>query len=182
VTDKNTLVVNLFGGPGSGKSTTMAGVFSELKWMNINCEQAPEFAKEKVWEGSTSILDNQIYIFGKQLHSLFRLNGKVDIIVTDSPILLSLIYGKKNGENFGKLVLEKHYDFRNLNVFLKRKKKYNPCGRLQNEEEAIEIDNKIKDMLGKNTIEHLVYEAGPQVVKKIVGKIIEIEKLDFKKK
>jgi len=50
------LLVNLFAGPGTGKSTTMAGLFSELKFMGVNCEQAPEFAKEKVWEGSLDIL------------------------------------------------------------------------------------------------------------------------------
>ena len=28
---KETLVVNLFGGPGTGKSTMMAGIFAKLK-------------------------------------------------------------------------------------------------------------------------------------------------------
>ena len=54
----DTLLVNFYAGPGTGKSSTMAGVFSELKWMGVNCEMAPEFAKEKVWEGSLNILDN----------------------------------------------------------------------------------------------------------------------------
>ncbi len=64
---KSALIVNLFGGPGAGKSTMAAGLFSELKWRGINCELATEYAKEKVWEESYAIFENQIYIFGKQL-------------------------------------------------------------------------------------------------------------------
>jgi len=33
-----TLVVNLYGGPGTGKSTTAAATFAELKMAGINCE------------------------------------------------------------------------------------------------------------------------------------------------
>lgn len=41
-------VINLFAGPGSGKSTTCAGVFNKLKLAGINCEMALEYAKDKV--------------------------------------------------------------------------------------------------------------------------------------
>ena len=64
------IVVNLFAGPGSGKSTTCAGVFSKLKLAGVNCEMALEYAKDKVWENSLDVLDDQIYVFGKQLHRL----------------------------------------------------------------------------------------------------------------
>lgn len=40
-------VINLFAGPGSGKSTTCAGVFSKLKLAGVNCEMALEYAKDK---------------------------------------------------------------------------------------------------------------------------------------
>lgn len=48
--NKNTLIVNLVAGPGTGKSTTMAGVFYKLKSLGIDCEMVTEFAKELVWE------------------------------------------------------------------------------------------------------------------------------------
>ena len=59
------IVVNLYGGPGSGKSTTAAGIFSELKMLGLNTELVTEYAKDKVWEKHESILDNQIYVFAK---------------------------------------------------------------------------------------------------------------------
>ena len=39
---KNTLIVNLFGGPGTGKSTLMARIFSELKVQGYDCEMVTE--------------------------------------------------------------------------------------------------------------------------------------------
>ena len=36
--DKKTLIVNLFGAPGSGKSTGSAYIFSKLKMNNVDCE------------------------------------------------------------------------------------------------------------------------------------------------
>ena len=170
----DTLLVNLFAGPGTGKSSTMAGVFSELKWRGINCEMAPEFAKEKVWEESVAILGNQIYVFGKQLHTIYRLINKVDVIITDSPLLLSLIYGKNEGEPFKNLVLDVHHRFRSYNIFLKRRKKYNPSGRLQTEEEAIEIDNKIKNLLFDNYINYYILDSGRESILKIADDIVRL--------
>lgn len=169
-----TLLVNLYSGPGVGKSSTMAGVFSELKWIGVNCEMAPEFAKEKVWEESTAILGNQIYVFGKQLHTLYRLQGKVDVIITDSPLLLSIIYGKNEGEPFKNLVLDVHNRFNSLNIFLRRHKKFNPSGRLQTEDEAKEIDRKILNLLESNKIVFAALDSGKETVQKIVNEVMDI--------
>jgi nicotinamide riboside kinase len=167
------LVLNLYGGPGSGKSTTMAGVFSELKLIGINCEMAQEFAKEKVWEGSFGVLDNQIYVFGKQFHSVERVRGKVDIVVTDSPVLLSLVYGKTTLPEFKKLVVAVDKQFWSLNFFLERHKKYNPAGRMQNEEEAREKDLEIKSMLDSHNINYEVIDGGREAIGIIVKKAMD---------
>ena len=60
---KNTLVVNLFGGPGAGKSTLMAYLFYKLKILGVEVEMSPEFAKDLVWEERFNYFDEQIYIF-----------------------------------------------------------------------------------------------------------------------
>ena len=141
------IVVNLFAGPGSGKSTTCAGLFAKLKLAGVNCEMALEYAKDKVWENSHEVLDDQIYVFGKQLHRIFRLKDKVEVIITDSPILLSIIYDKTKNPYFSALVLDQFKNFNNRNYFIDRDTIYNPKGRLQTEEEAKEIDKILLDLL-----------------------------------
>ena len=63
---KRPIVVNLFGAPGSGKSTGAAFIFSQLKMKNVNCELITEYAKDKTWENNAAALECQEYIFGKQ--------------------------------------------------------------------------------------------------------------------
>lgn len=45
------ILINLFGAPGTGKSTGAAYIFSQLKMKGINAELVTEFAKDKL--GST---------------------------------------------------------------------------------------------------------------------------------
>ena len=113
-----TVVINLIGGPGAGKSTFAHGLMYELKVSGIECEFAAEYAKDVFFEENPKKLDNQIYIFGKQLQRLKRLEGKVDIIVTDAPLLHSIYYDAKNRKTFRSLVLEEFNSFKNLNILL----------------------------------------------------------------
>lgn len=142
-----TLILNLFGGPGTGKSTTAAGVFHKLKLSGVNCEMALEYAKDRVWEGSGHVLDNQLYVFGKQYHRIWRLLGKVDVIITDSPILNSILYYQDENPHFPEMVAFEHRRLNNFNVLLQRVKPYNPSGRLQDEEGAKRKDEEIQVIL-----------------------------------
>lgn len=68
-----TLLVNLMGGPSTGKSTVCAMIFARLKRMGVDCEMALEYAKDVVWEEGFRKLSNQIYVFGKQYHRIYRI-------------------------------------------------------------------------------------------------------------
>lgn len=46
----SSIVINLFAGPGAGKSTTAARLFSTLKLRGKNAELVQEFAKGAAWE------------------------------------------------------------------------------------------------------------------------------------
>ena len=171
-----TLVVNFFAGPGTGKSTTMAHCFAELKWKGYDCEMATEYAKDKVWEGSEHVLNNQFYVSGKQNHRLKRLEGKVQIILTDSPLLLATYYGRKEPQEFRDLLIKYHETFENLNVFLRRQKDYNPNGRLQTLEEAKAIDDEFYNMVGSQRGDLLEIEA----TKDNVNTIVEVIEKKYK--
>ncbi len=161
---------------GAGKSTMSAHLFADLKWAGINCEYVGEFAKDKVWEESYKVLDSQLYVFGKQYHKLKRLEDKVDVIITDAPILLSTIYNKNDGEIFDQLVIQTFNSFNNVVYYIDRKKSYNPKGRIQTEEESKEVDNEVIGMLNKYNVEYKIIPGEREQVIKLRDEIISILK------
>ena len=156
---KKTLFVSLFSGPGAGKSTLCAAVFYELKKRNIDCEMSLEYVKALVFEESFSKIENQLYIFSKQHHSLYRLNGKVDVVITDSPLLLSILYDKTKNEHLKNLVLFEYNKMNTINFFIKRKFNYQENGRMQTKEQAIEKDQQCLNILLDNKIDFLYTDA-----------------------
>lgn len=143
------IVVNLFGVPGAGKSTGAAYIFSQLKMRGVNCELVTEFAKDKVWEDNNEVFKNQAYIFGKQSFKVSRCDGKVDVVITDSPLPLSIFYNNdpRLTENFNKSVMDVFNSYTNLNYLLLRTKPYNPIGRHQSEEESDALKQPMIELL-----------------------------------
>lgn len=155
---KKPIVVNLFAGPGAGKSTAAAYIFSQLKMKGVNCELITEFAKDKTWEKNYSALRCQEYVFGKQSYKMDRCRDQVDVIITDSPLPLGIFYNQNPvlGRHYESLVMDVFNTYDNLNFFINRKKPYNPVGRNQTEEEAKEIDERIKIFCQKHDISYLI--------------------------
>ena len=116
------ILVNLFGEPGAGKSTGAAYIFSQLKMHGVNAELVTEYAKDKVWEENIAVFKNQAYIFGKQFFKISRCEDKVDVIVTDSPLPLSIIYNENSNltENFNKTVMDVFNSYNNINFLILR--------------------------------------------------------------
>lgn len=146
------MIVNLFGAPGAGKSTTRARVFSDLKLNGVNVEETTEFAKDLVYEEREVALRCQPYVFGKQLRNMERVIGKVDVVVTDSPIFLSAYYGRTYSEDrysdyFYKAIVEQFKMMGGVNYFIERVKPYNPSGRQQTETESDNVGKTLELML-----------------------------------
>ncbi len=179
----NLIVVNLCGSPGAGKSTGAAYVFSQLKMAGVNAELVTEFAKDKVWEESHAVFENQLYMLAKQYFRITRCENKVDVIVTDSPIILSLIYNtdkERLGENFDKLILDLFGYYNNMNYFIKRVKPYNKTGRFQTEKQSDELSEQINNVLVASGCS-LKYINGDidgynTIVNDVLNKIKEIKK------
>jgi nicotinamide riboside kinase len=160
MTDDNTQkypkIINLIGQPGAGKSTLAATVFAKLKMLGVNCELVTEFAKDKTWEQNTTALSNQIYVFAKQYYRMDRCCGKVDVLITDSPLIMSPMYNKDMDidKPLKELVSAINDKYHNLYYYVKRVKKYNPIGRSQTEGESDEIGMKLKQMLDDYGVEY----------------------------
>jgi nicotinamide riboside kinase len=154
----------MFGGSGIGKSTTAAGLYHSMKLDGCNVELVREYVKAWAWAGTKVNMYDQIYIFGKQARSEYSLYGKVDYIVTDSPILLSPIYDRfYNGKDA--IIEESALKFikkaqnngvEHINFLLERQKAFNPEGRYETEEQAKAVDVFVKNFLNENDIPYYV--------------------------
>lgn len=149
-------VINLFAEPSAGKSTTAAGLFFLMKRNGFNVELISEYAKQCVWEDRIKTLDDQLYISAKQNHQLERLRGKVDYVITDSPLLLGILYSRNSSRfpSFHTLVEEVFESYTNLNILLRRTKPYNPVGRMQTEVEAAAVREHLIEIMKER---HLTY-------------------------
>jgi predicted ATPase len=153
-----TKYINIFGGPGTGKSTTAAMLFVEMKKLGFNVELVTEVAKDFVWEDRSTTLTIQPYITIKQFRNLVRLKGKVDYVITDAPILLGCVYADKYAPHlpasYKQLIVDLHKQELDpsINIALRRAYTYDKSGRYQSEKEASEIDEAIVNMFANNDI------------------------------
>ena len=165
--DKNTIVINAFAGPGAGKTTSCLEVAEKLKKQGFVTEYVQEYAKELVYDNNFIMLDghyeHQFAILNEQMKRINRLYGKVDFIVTDSPILLNNTYlnEDKNTEVYSAYSdsVNKLYGlYNNFNYFVERDTSvFEKEGRIHNLEQSIAIDNELKNMLHNNQIDFDVY-------------------------
>ena len=164
-------VINLFGGPGIGKSTTAAGLFYYMKKLGHNVELVSEYAKDCVWEEAQFKMKDQLYLLAKQNRKLERLRDKVDYVITDSPLLLGHYYGTMYGnhpELVGPLTVELFHTYDNINIELIRTKPYNPVGRLGSEEDAHTSDLCIRELLVKHCDTWKTLRDDPELIDEIL--------------
>lgn len=142
-------VINLWAGPGAGKSTTAAGLFHFMKLKGENVELVGEAAKDATWEGNLSVLDHQLFLLGIQDIRLRRLVGQVEWAITDSPIPLGLLYARQPeyGPWFREASLGAFNRYDNYNVRILRAKAYSTVGRNQDAAQAQALDRAVSYLL-----------------------------------
>jgi hypothetical protein len=175
------LIVNFYGGPGCGKSTTAAQTFGHLKMAGYRAELVTEFAKDLTWDASMKQLGYQPLVFAQQAWRLERLRGQVDVVVTDSPLLLSLIYASPEAPQcFLDYIRWEASRDDAVHFLLRRVKPYQPFGRSQDEAAARELDDRIRLMLSVTDTHHELLtgdgSASTIAFAKIVSHIAKTEK------
>jgi len=156
-----TKIINIFGGPGIGKSTVIAGLFHQMKINQISVEVANEFAKDLVWNNQFDILtEDQLYVFAHQHRRIYRLIDKVDYIIADCPLLMCIPYIAKGFyENLEPLIVEAWNSFDNQSFVLNRPTfNYESGGRYQDEEGSIKKHEEIIDVLIKYDVRYTELE------------------------
>lgn len=171
-------LINLFGGPGIGKSGIASGITYKLKKKHISCNNPYEFPKRLAWDNNIPAIKDQLYVFANQHRGIAESYGKVDYIVIDSPILFSTIYhtyytegypAEFYGQPFHDLVIDLHKKYDNINILLDRGDGvHNDDERFQNLDESIVIDKLCKKILDDNAIPYHTIKVGKNTVKEIM--------------
>lgn len=177
------IVINLFAGPGAGKSTNAAGLFSLMKRRYYNVELVREYAKELTYEKDWVRLKEQNHVVDEQDRRQRMLVGQVEFAITDGAILNSILYRDDRyhipSEDFKKVVLSYHNKYNNINFYLKRTKKYVPIGRTQTESEAKQLDDAALLMLKDLHIPFVEIVADNSAPEKMLGYIEKLIKDDI---
>ena len=172
--------INFYGGPGSGKSTVAALLFSELKVHGFRTELVREAAKDKVYQGMDlrdSGVDLQLVIFAEQLSRELLVEKQVDFIVSDSPLFLNAHYAN---QPFLTEVAKRRNSKKDFHVWVERdaNEHFENEGRSHTESQSRKIDQKMKDFLQKECGLELIILKGTAKEKSsfIVNKIIRNQK------
>ena len=174
---KQALVVNLIGGPCSGKSTIAAELFARLKKMGIHCELVPEYIKERIYEENKTIPLDQIAVFGMEHYSIWNKIEKVDVIVHDGSLINNCIYKHEDNKEFDELIISEYKKFNNLDFFIKRGNiEFETYGRIHTLEESKELDYKILNTYHKYNLNFIEVESRDAVDKIIPILLNEMQK------
>ncbi len=170
--NKKTVCVNFHAGAGAGKSTTASLVHGMCKMHGVTSEYTAEYAKDMAWEGRLDLKVNDVHIFGEQHNRQFRLNGQVDCIISDSPLILSSVY-RTNDTLLHALVMQEFKKYENLNFFVKRTKPFIAKGRQGDIKFASSIDEKILNLLDNEQIPYTIITGDIDGTNKAISMVLE---------
>lgn len=144
------IVINLFAGAGAGKSTVGLLLAGLLKQSGVDCEYVDEWHKMSVWLNHGNVLEHPEILLANQHQKLWALDGKVQVVVSDCPLLLFAPYAREYipgypYEEFEKMSLVLNNKYTNFNVWINRNPDiFKQEGRVQTLAESITMDNKIR--------------------------------------
>lgn len=167
-------IINLFGAPSAGKSTTMLGLTYHMKLMGLSVENTPEFFKEMIFEDSRAeLFGGQLYVLGEQNRRLARLVGKNDFAVTDCPLPLIGFYTSENYlKGFHDFVKNLNAKYDNVNYLIVRNHEFEDEKRIHNEAESKKIEDDLPKYLDSLDIKYKTINSGPNIVEDLIAELI----------
>lgn len=178
-----TKIITLYGGPSTGKSTTAAAIFAELKQRHVSTELVREYTKKWAWQDRKISGYDEFLFVGKQIHEESTLFNRVDYIVTDKPLAMDIYYAARYASptiakgiraavtSFYAAAAEDGHQ--HLHVFLTRSKPYDARGRYEDEATARQMDGEIRDMLIELGYAYTVMPTTPDAVREYCDNLLK---------
>lgn len=186
-----TTIINVYGGPSAGKSTSAAYLYYLLKVAGENVELVREYVKDWAWDNRKFSAYDEIYFLGKQVRHESMLFGKVDYIVTDAPVYMTAYYAsiycsptlakgvKAEAQAFYQQVAEDGHQ--HLHIMLNRIRPYVQEGRYQSESQAHAVDDGVGDMLSNLGIMTINADPSEDSLKKTLAMCLHLRDLHLSK-
>lgn len=171
------LHIHFYGGPCAGKSTLAPAVYTLLKIKGVRAELVTEVAKELLWEGRLTP-ERQMLTTSEQMNREERLRPHADVIVTESPALLGVVYSlPSQREALRQCVLSVTQGWNALSYLIDRdvRKNYEQFGRNESAEESRQKTREIRALLDTCRVpyEVLNMNKGPEAILGVAEKICE---------
>ena len=162
--DKNIRRINLYAGPGGGKTTFALDLTIRLKKAGYHGEFVEETYKDRVFSHYTHSWNDQLLFFAEQWKKeTIRLEEESCVTVTDCPILMSAFYAQYNDQSIAQNLfdmartLEEKYP--SINIFLLREDNHHTnFGRNHGLDESKEMDESIIHMLHRERMGFFKYK------------------------
>lgn len=145
------ILIDLYGGPGAGKTTLSYYLVYRLKMAGIRAELVGEAAREHhIYDSAPGnvappLLDNQVLLAGQQFERIMRLQRHgFEVAVSDSPLIQGILYceGQPYYDSLKKTIrsLESYFETYKIMIY-PRPGSYDPESRVQRtEKEARALD------------------------------------------
>ncbi len=172
----NCTICSVYSGPGGGKTTTAAHLFSQLKSLHYDVEYVNEFAKECILSKNNTAIKNQIYLFATQLYRIECASLHSQFVITDSPLLLNVVYNQFTTESdyLKDLVVEQYRKFNNVDIILKRgsNHEHSMIGRIHGLTESISLDRQIESIVKESSDKYIMFDAFNSDIKELIEYVI----------
>lgn len=181
-----TLRVNVYGAPGSGKSTFAAWLYTELKGKGYHCDLVREHVKRWAYEGRRPASWDQLTLLSEQIRLERELLPHVDLLITDCPVPLTAAYGEVyDSPCYQQMqVIAQQYDYQHASLDFQllpaKAGSYDPRGRFQNEADARKLHVVLGAILRRMGVNPLLIQQGHPAAVTMVANALEWVKIKRK--
>ncbi|MBR5675926.1 MAG: PriCT-2 domain-containing protein, partial [Neisseriaceae bacterium] len=159
VNPENKLLINVYGSPATGKSYTAENLAAQFRAIGIECELVTEYATELIKAGRQDELKDQVKVTGEQLRREQAAFNHANIVITDSPTRLGIIYAPDEQKAALHDIAEQSDKIPHINILLRHNSEslatFSMNGRIHGKEESLAIQDELIEMMkGKYPIHH----------------------------